>query len=215
MTSTAQLFQKSIDELKRSHADSSDAQIREIKKIKTEQPMRFKKKANEDQFRFNAKIQDTIQGPEAAAQVNALDKVKDSLQKGENLLKERQKYILLADKSEYGWSTVQEYKKSEIADDSDDEKKMFKAKARAKAHSKLLASRSRTATSGFAPRKASVAQDSGPNHSDERYTGLRRIPTVDSHNRIRVRPENCFQCGKPGHWRAQCPTFQSKTNTSF
>ena len=90
----AQLLQKSIDELKRLHADSSDAQVREIKKIKTEQPMRFKKKAkNEDQFRFNAKIQDTLEEAKAAAQVNALDKVKDSLQKGENLLKERQKHI--------------------------------------------------------------------------------------------------------------------------
>jgi len=71
-------------------------------------------------------------------------------------LKERQKHILLADKSEYGWSTVQEYKKSEIADDSNDGKKMFKAEARAKAHLKQSASRSRTAALGFAARKDSV-----------------------------------------------------------
>ena len=118
-------------------------------------------------------------------------------------------------KSEYGWSTVQEYKKSKIADDCDDEKKMFKAEARVKAHLKLLASRSRTATSGFAPRIVSVAQDSGPTHSDKRCMGLRQIPTVDPHNRIRVRQGNCFQCGKPGHWRAQCLIFQPKTNSSF
>ena len=48
ITLMAQLFQKSIDELKRPHADSSDAQVREIKKIKTEQPMRFKKKAKNE-----------------------------------------------------------------------------------------------------------------------------------------------------------------------
>ena len=59
MKSMEQLFQKSIDELKRSHVNSSDARIREIKKLKMEEPKRFKKKANEDQFRFNAKIQDT------------------------------------------------------------------------------------------------------------------------------------------------------------
>ena len=41
------------------------------------------------------------------------------------------------------------------------------------------------------------------------------VPTVDSHNRTRVRPGNCFQCGKPAHWRAQCPTLQPKTNSSF
>ena len=49
MALMAQLFQKSIDEFKRLHADSSDAHVRELKKIKTEQPMRFKQEANEDQ----------------------------------------------------------------------------------------------------------------------------------------------------------------------
>ena len=41
--SMEQLFQKSMDELKRSHVDSSDAQTREIKKLKMEEPRRFKK----------------------------------------------------------------------------------------------------------------------------------------------------------------------------
>ena len=217
MKSMEQLFQKSIDELKRSHVDSSDAQIREIKKLKMEEPRRFKTdKANEDQLGFNAKIQDTLEETKAAAEANALDKVKDSLQKGEDLLKEHQKHILLADKSEYGWSTVKEYEKSEIADDSDDEKKMFKAEARAKAHLKQSASRSRTAASGFAARKDSVVQDSAPSRSGERNSlGLKQIPTVEAQSRTRIRPGNCFQCGKPGHWRAQCSTFQSKPSTNF
>ena len=107
MNSMNELFQTSLNELKRSQVDSSDAQLREIKKIKLEEPKRFKKKANEDQFRFNSKLQDTLDETKTAVQANAMDKVKDSLQKGENLLKERQKHILLADKSEYGWSTVE------------------------------------------------------------------------------------------------------------
>ena len=131
-------------------------------------------------------------------------------------MKERQKHILLADKSEYGWSTVQEYKKSKIADDSNDEKKMFKAEARAKAHLKQSASRSRTAASGFVARKDSVVQDSGPSRSGVRNPlGLKQIPTVETQSRSRIRPWNCFQCGKPGHWRARCSTFQSKPSTSF
>ena len=44
MTSMAQLFQKSIDELKKSYADSSDVQVCEIKKIKTDEPMHLKRK---------------------------------------------------------------------------------------------------------------------------------------------------------------------------
>ena len=216
MNSMKELFQTSLNELKRSQVDSSDAQLREIKKVKLEEPKRFKKKANEDQFKFNSKLQDTLDETKTAVQANAMDKVKDSLQKGENLLKERQKHILLADKSEYGWSTVQEYKKSEIADDSDDEKKMYKAEARAKAHLKQSVTRSRTAASGFAARRDTAAQQSSLKQTGERNSALRQIPTVDLQGRNRVRPGNCFQRGKPGHWRAQCPTqFQSKPSSSI
>ena len=45
---------------------------------------------------------------------------------------------------------------------------MFKAEARAKAHLKQSASRSRTAASGFAGRKDSVVQDLGLSRSGER-----------------------------------------------
>ena len=40
---------------------------------------------------------------------NAVDKAKESLTEGKSLLTERQKLILLAHKSEFGWKTVQEY----------------------------------------------------------------------------------------------------------
>ena len=61
----------------------------------------------------------------SSVQSDGLQKVKDCLEKGETLLKETQKHILLADKSKFDWVTVHEYKKSEIADDSDDDKKKY------------------------------------------------------------------------------------------
>ena len=65
-----------------------------------------------------------------------LDKVKESLDKGESLLAERQKHILLAEKSDFGWMIIQEYKKNDLADDSDDEKKIIRAEARARSQAK-------------------------------------------------------------------------------
>ena len=44
---------------------------------------------------------------------------------------ERQKHILLADKSDFGWSLIREYKRNDLAEDSDDEKKIIRAEARA------------------------------------------------------------------------------------
>ena len=42
------------------------------------------------------------------------------------------KRILHADKSEYGWSTVEECKQQDLADDSDDEKDIHSAERRAR-----------------------------------------------------------------------------------
>ena len=39
-----------------------------------------------------------------------ISKAQEEIKKGEQLLRERQKHILLADKSEYGWATVHEDK---------------------------------------------------------------------------------------------------------
>ena len=59
--------------------------------------------------------------------------MKSDLEEGEKLLVERQKHILLADKSEYGWSTVEECKQHDLADDSEDGKRIYSAERRARA----------------------------------------------------------------------------------
>ena len=42
-----------------------------------------------------------------------------------DLLHERQKLIKIADRSDRGWATVDEYVEDELAEDSDDEKRLF------------------------------------------------------------------------------------------
>ena len=49
---------------------------------------------------------------------------------------ERQKHILLADKSDFGWSLIREYKRNDLAEDSDNEKKIIRAEARARNQAK-------------------------------------------------------------------------------
>ena len=57
------------------------------------------------------------------------------------LLQERLKLILLADKSQYGWKTVLEYKHHDLTDDQEDEKKICRAKSRAARSTKRFTSR--------------------------------------------------------------------------
>ena len=47
------------------------------------------------------------------------------------MLTSRQKLIRIAERSEYGWNTVTEYEEDELADGSDDEKRLYKAELRA------------------------------------------------------------------------------------
>ena len=50
---------------------------------------------------------------------------------GLDLLSNRQKVIRLADSSDLGWSVVKEYQANLLASDSEDEKRMMRAEARA------------------------------------------------------------------------------------
>lgn len=110
-----------------------------MKKVKRSRPLKFRRKGNEKQFKFNEEVAEKLESAEqeltniATASdtppriVSALEKAKKSLQEGTSLLGERQKFIRLANRSEYGWELVNEYQSNELAENSDDEKKISKA----------------------------------------------------------------------------------------
>ena len=115
MSEISTLITNSVESIKRSNSEAVEDQLREIKKIRREEPKSFKRKGNEVQYKFNAKIQDSIDEAKSYLESNAVDKAKESLTEGTSLLTERQKLILLADKSEFDWKTVQEYTQHELA----------------------------------------------------------------------------------------------------
>lgn len=47
--SMKRILNESLSDIKRVNSESADSHLREIKKVKFEEPRRFKKKANEDQ----------------------------------------------------------------------------------------------------------------------------------------------------------------------
>lgn len=62
---------------------------------------------------------------------NAVEKAEASLAEGTSMLSEQQKLILLADKSEFGWKTVEEYVQHKLADAKEDAKWIRRAEDRA------------------------------------------------------------------------------------
>ena len=47
------LLEHTVSQIKRSNEESAESQMKEIKRLKFNEPHKFKKKANEDQFKFN------------------------------------------------------------------------------------------------------------------------------------------------------------------
>ncbi|CAC5392387.1 unnamed protein product [Mytilus coruscus] len=104
---------------------------------------------------------------------------------GIDLLTHRQKLVKMADQSESGWKTVEEYQTNSLADNSEDEKRIRRADVRAAQNMKA---ERKTKKSRFTPISQSTStRSSAP------------IPVQIS---LPVhRPGKCYECGKPGHWR--------------
>jgi hypothetical protein len=106
-----------------------------------------------------------------------------------DLIKNRQKLIKLADSSEAGWRVVDGYVSNPLAEDSDDEKKIYKAQTRAESKLKKEKTKRRT---------------------DQRFTPYEHKKSTPTRNPIPVSINNpirsgrCFNYNEKGHWRREC-----------
>ena len=106
-----------------------------LKRARFEKPDAYRRKGNEAQALFNTKVDETLAEAESdAATVEsstsatpAMQHVLEGLRKGRALIEERQKLIRLADCSEHGWGMVDEYTADDLAEDSEDQKRIDKA----------------------------------------------------------------------------------------
>ena len=69
MSEISTLITNSVESIKRSNSEAVEDQLRGIKKIRREEPKSFKRKGNEVQYKFNAKIQDYIDAGQVVPRV--------------------------------------------------------------------------------------------------------------------------------------------------
>ncbi|KAJ8317960.1 LOW QUALITY PROTEIN: hypothetical protein KUTeg_003051 [Tegillarca granosa] len=117
-------FQRQIKENNRL---LNDAQVAKIEQITGSDRYKFNKKGNEEQFKVNGKIQQKIMEADALLKEDTLLCEMQRLKYKKRYLKQRQKLIKLADSSQLGWLTAEEYSLNAISEDSDDEKKIQRA----------------------------------------------------------------------------------------
>ena len=104
----------------------------------------FKRKANEKQFKINAQVIDQLDIASEQLEANELNKVRDTLTEGMRILKEPEKLILIADSEKHGWKVAEEYETHELAENEEDEKRLWKAHKGLKKESKRTARRRST-----------------------------------------------------------------------
>ena len=213
-----------LSEMKREIEASDD---RVVKKMRLDTKPTFKKRGHEKQYLFNEQVRDKVDAAMAALKSTppAVEKAITSLQEGEKLITVRQKNILIADRSEHGWATVAEYEEDELADDSDDEKRLFGAEQRAGRKNKQKSAKDARKKGGASkkPFRFSSAQSSGEHAAHSGGTaavvapGLQFLvpqvvgqgtrPPSGQTNSSQLGP--CFYCGKMGHFRKGCPLLQN------
>ena len=191
-------------------------QAKALKRARYEKPYEYKRKGNQEQAAFNAKVDEAVAeaelhieeaGPSTAP---ALERAKEALKKGRQFLAERQKLIKVADRSEHGWGVVQEYTANELAEDSGDEKRLEKAeraaelkaaKRRKKKASSVQSSRSRSLSVRMPG--AAAREPAPPYHVPSSST--RRFASMTAPTPVRRVVGPCYACGEMGHMRMSCP----------
>ena len=163
----------------------------------------FKKKSHEEQSKVNENVDDAMREAEvelqsegSSATIPSASNIKsalESLKKGRAVIAERQKLIKIADRSELGWAVVNEYTADELAENSDDEKRMEKAAER-KAARKRKAPAEKSKASKCSASAMVPVQTFQPHPSAQfQLPFVRRAPAQQSTPKM---PGPCFTCGQ-------------------
>ncbi|XP_072166153.1 uncharacterized protein [Diadema setosum] len=206
-------FDSSIAQVKEESEKKLSAASTELQQLKRASELSFRFKGNRVQFEFNSSLQEKLEKGvallEEGKHVAALSKLKEGIAD----IRKRKKLFRLADKSDAGWSAVDEYLSDDLASDSEDEKRIRQAQARAAR--KRKSSRNIPAAKGKPPKSdgyRTASPSSG--HFFRGFSGKSRYAYGGTGNSslgwrgASSGPKStdfCFACGKQGHWRRGCP----------
>ena len=85
-----------------------EAATKAVNRVRNDKPYHYKKKADEEQARFNAQEESVQEAHDAFAAIEdspAIQRAREALEKGARLLADRQKLIKIADRSDNGWGS--------------------------------------------------------------------------------------------------------------
>lgn len=191
-----------VNEIERSLNDKTENLAKKVKKSEYS----FKFKGNQVQFELNAEVIDDINSAIKHIDSERYTRAVSILKTAASTLKKRNKHIRIADKSEGGWKTVDEYVSDEVASDSEDEKRIRAADLRAVR--KIKSSRKEGKVSRKRPAEASGAPSQSA-HNGGNYPvpvqPFRAAGAVNASAQQNPKAnDQCFRCSAFGHWARDC-----------
>ena len=124
--SLTEVIESRLDSFQRRFSEENGATVEQAVKKARRENYTCKRKGNQ-QLDHELEVLDKFHEALSALRSKSYKKVKAALEEGMGVVFKRIKAIKFADKSEFGWQTVNEYLSDELASDSDDEKRMYRA----------------------------------------------------------------------------------------
>ena len=136
ITNSKQEVEGKLTELRKEVTLAQQRTSQELASKFNKSSYQFRKKGNEVQFHFNDSLGESISAAKkelsqladgfattsSEPQKAAFKRTENHLDEGIKAITKRQKHIKVADRSDYGWATVQAYDTDDLASGSDDEK---------------------------------------------------------------------------------------------
>ena len=208
-------FDKKFESLKR---EISDDVTKASKRRKTTDSVDFKYKSNKMQYNFKSELIEDLHGVVELVNSGSITRSVKKLKNAISDIKKRNKLIRMADRSVAGWRTVEEYKPDDLADNSDDEKKIRTAETRAisKMKKQQPSRQGRSFNQNYSASTFTFRPQNQHPPGRPIYSGQNnQINNQFNYQKRQPKPTDiCLACGQQGHWRTSCPNFQSRAKPS-